>query len=85
VKTPLNPPWTLEWLSDEVRAKLRSFGLASPPHHHGELEFKLMEAAACPHCGSKDTVMDSVFGPTLCQSIHYRRACRQSFQCFKPL
>ena len=85
VKTSLNPPWTSEWLSDEVRAKLRAFGLAPPPHHHGDLAIKLMEAVACPHCGSKDTVMDNAFGPTLCQSIHYCRACQQSFQRFKPL
>jgi ring-1,2-phenylacetyl-CoA epoxidase subunit PaaD len=68
-----------------VRAKLRAFGLAPPPRHHGDLEIKLVEAVECPHCGSKDTVMDNAFGPTLCQSIHYCRACRQSFQRFKPL
>ena len=52
VKTSLNPPWTSEWLSDEVRAKLCDFGLAPPPHHHGDLEIKLMEAVECPFCGS---------------------------------
>jgi ring-1,2-phenylacetyl-CoA epoxidase subunit PaaD len=85
VRTSLNPPWTSEWLSDEVRSKLRQFGLAPPPHHGGDIELALQEAVACPHCGSKDTVLDNAFGPTLCQSLHYCHACRQSFQRFKPL
>ena len=85
VRTSLNPPWTSEWLSDEVRAKINQFGIAPPPHHQGDLEIKLLEAVACPYCGSKDTVMDNAFGPTLCQSLHYCRSCQQSFQRFKPL
>ncbi len=85
VHTSLNPPWTSEWLSEEVRAKISQFGIAPPPHHVGDIEIKLMEAVACPYCGSKDTAMDNLFGPTLCQSLHYCRTCRQSFQRFKPL
>ncbi len=85
VRTSLNPPWTSEWLSEEVRAKLNCFGIAPPPHHTGDLEIKLMEAVTCPYCGSRDTVMDNPFGPTLCQSLHYCRSCQQSFQRFKPL
>ncbi len=85
IRTTLNPPWTSEWLSDEVRSKLRQFGLAPPPHHSGDIELALQEVVTCPHCGSQDTLLDSPFGPTLCQSLHYCRTCRQSFQRFKPL
>jgi ring-1,2-phenylacetyl-CoA epoxidase subunit PaaD len=85
VRTSLNPPWTSEWLSDEVRSKLQRFGLAPPPHHTGNIEIALMEVVACPHCGSKDTVLDNPFGPTLCRSLHYCHSCRQSFERFKPL
>ncbi len=85
VRTSLNPPWTSEWLSAEVRAKINQFGIAPPPHHTGDIELKLNEAVACPYCGSHDTMLDNLFGPTLCQSLHYCRACRQSFQRFKPL
>ena len=90
VHTSLNPPWTSEWLSDEARAKLRDFGLAPPPKlaqtiQPVQLDIVLREAVECPYCGSKDTVMDNAFGPTLCQSLHYCRSCRQSFQRFKPL
>jgi ring-1,2-phenylacetyl-CoA epoxidase subunit PaaD len=85
VRTALNPPWTSEWLSDEVRAKLKTFGLAPPPHHMGDVTIALTEVVECPYCGSKDTVLENSFGPTLCRSIHYCNACRQSFERFKPL
>ncbi len=85
VRTSLNPPWTSEWLSEEVRAKINQFGIAPPPHHTGDIEIKLTEVVTCPYCGSKDTMLDNLFGPTLCQSLHYCRSCRQSFQRFKPL
>lgn len=85
VRTALNPPWTSDWISDEARSKLRQFGLAPPPRHTGQIEIALLEAVTCPHCGSKDTVLDNAFGPTLCQALYYCRACRQSFQRFKPL
>ena len=85
IRTVLNPPWTTEWLSDDVRAKLKQFGLAPPPRHSGDIELALLEDVTCPHCGSKDTLLDNAFGPTLCQSLHYCHTCRQSFQRFKPL
>ncbi len=85
VRTVLNPPWTSEWLSDETRAKLKAFGLAPPPRHTGSIDLVLMDVVACPHCGSNDTLLENSFGPTLCRSIHYCRACRQSFERFKPL
>lgn len=85
IRTVLNPPWTSEWLSDEVRSKLKRFGLAPPPRHTGDIELALSEVVACPQCGSHATVLDNAFGPTLCQSLHYCQACRQSFQRFKPL
>ena len=85
VRTSLHPPWTSEWIGDEARAKLKAFGLAPPPHHDGNFDIVLMEVVECPYCGSNDTAMENPFGPTLCRSIHYCRACRQSFERFKPL
>src|SRR5512135_304595 len=46
VRTSLNPSWTSEWLSDEVRSKLKRFGLAPPPHHAGDIELALQEVVA---------------------------------------
>ena len=38
-----------------------------------------------PHCGSSNTDMRSMFGSTLCRSIHYCKDCKQGFERFKPL
>ncbi len=87
VRTSINPPWTSEWLSDEVRLKLKQFGLAPPPRliDQPDLEIALMAAVECPYCGSKNTSMENSFGPTLCRSIHYCHNCHQSFERFKPM
>jgi ring-1,2-phenylacetyl-CoA epoxidase subunit PaaD len=87
VRTSLNPPWTSEWLSDEVRSKIKSIGLAPPPRltNQPDLEIALMEVVACPFCGSKNTSLENAFGPTLCKSMHYCRNCHQSFERFKPM
>ena len=85
VRTSLNPPWTSEWISSTARAKLHSIGISPPPHHSGTFDIPLLAASTCPHCGSTDTVLDNVFGPTLCRSMHYCNNCRQSFEQFKPL
>src|SRR5512140_2087025 len=68
VRTSLNPPWTAEWLSDEVRSKIKSIGLAPPPrlNNQPDLEIALMEVVDCPFCGSKNTTLENSFGPTLC-------------------
>lgn len=85
VKTSLNPPWTTAWINESARAKLKDFGLAPPPYHTGHIDITLLELATCPHCGSTDTTLDSMFGPTPCRALHYCNACRQSFEQFKPL
>ena len=42
------------------------------------------EGTRCPFCGSRDTALESAFGPTLCRATHYCRACRNPFEAFKP-
>lgn len=34
----------------------------------------------CPYCDSTDTVQESEQGTSLCRSIHFCRACDQSFE-----
>lgn len=85
VRTTLNPPWTSEWIRDSARARLKSIGLAPPPHHAGTFDIALIEAASCPNCGSRDTTLDNLFGPTPCRSLFYCNSCQQSFEQFKPL
>jgi ring-1,2-phenylacetyl-CoA epoxidase subunit PaaD len=85
VRTVLSPPWTTEWIGEEARTKLQSFGLAPPPRHDGDFTLVLLDQVACPYCGSKDTSLRNSFGPTLCRAIFYCNACQQPFEQFKPL
>ena len=39
----------------------------------------------CPYCGSKDTRLENIFGPTPCRSIRYCASCRQPFEQFKTI
>ncbi len=69
-------PWTTERLTDDGRAGLRRAGIA-PPAAPADVR--------CPFCDAADSVMDSLFGPALCRSLHYCRTCRQPFEAFKPI
>ncbi len=42
-------------------------------------------AFRCPYCGSTDTKLENLFGPTPCRSIRYCDACRQPFEQFKTI
>ncbi len=71
------------------RDALRSHGLTPPGAGGGSVFVPLAaldppRAASCPFCGSGDTVLESAFGPTLCRTTHFCRACRNPFEAFKP-
>jgi len=69
-------PWTTERLTAGGRAGLRRAGIA-PPAEPADVR--------CPFCESASVSMDSAFGPALCRSLFYCRACRQPFEAFKPI
>lgn len=69
-------PWTTDRISADGLERLREVGIA-PPSEEG--------AARCPWCGSANVVLENLFGPTQCRSLHYCRACRQPFEGFKSL
>lgn len=68
-------PWTTERITDAGRAALRAAGFAPPPGDD--------LVAECPYCGSRETRMENLFGPTLCRAIYYCQDCRQPFEQFK--
>lgn len=80
---------TIAWSSDRISAHgkevLEKFGLGAPVQIEGILDMKQIETVACPHCGSNHTALVSVFGSTLCRSIHFCNDCKQGFERFKPL
>ncbi len=85
VNTVFDPPWTTERISEVGRRKLKEFGLAPPGRRCAGDSLPDIELVPCPHCDSTETDLESIFGPTLCRSIHYCRTCRQSFEHFKAV
>jgi ring-1,2-phenylacetyl-CoA epoxidase subunit PaaD len=85
VRFTLSPPWTTDCISERGREKLKSFGIAPPRPHGGQIELVLLEEAECPYCGSKNTELRSIFGPTSCRMMYYCHNCQQPFEQFKPL
>jgi ring-1,2-phenylacetyl-CoA epoxidase subunit PaaD len=69
------------------REKLRAAGLAPPAQRTAEkLDLvQLQRGFRCPYCGSAETKLENLFGPTPCRSIRYCESCRQPFEQFKTL
>jgi ring-1,2-phenylacetyl-CoA epoxidase subunit PaaD len=80
-------PWTSDRISPAGREKLRRSGFAPPPHLGTGRELPMLGEAPvlCPYCGSAQTTLENVFGPTQCRSIRHCAACRQPFEAFKPI
>jgi ring-1,2-phenylacetyl-CoA epoxidase subunit PaaD len=85
VETTFTPPWSTDMLDNDVKEKLRLFGIAPPPKNGEELIAVLVLPVACPFCNSQNTHLDSPFGATLCKQIFFCDDCRQSFERFKPI
>ncbi|OFY62283.1 MAG: phenylacetate-CoA oxygenase subunit PaaJ [Bacteroidetes bacterium RIFCSPLOWO2_02_FULL_36_8] len=80
-----NRTWNSNLISDKGRKILQEFGLTPPTRYEKTFEGSELEKVACPQCGSRNTILRSTFGSTLCRSIHYCYSCHQAFEHFKPL
>ena len=84
-------PWTSDRITAEGRRKLRESGFAPPaPAAAGEARplfatIGMRPTAACPWCGSHDTTLENLFGPTLCRTLFWCNRCRQPFEQFKAV
>ncbi len=85
VNVSFKKQWSSNNISEKGRKALKEFGLAPPPKHNRIVDLDILKNVNCPYCGSKDTTMNSPFGPTLCRSLHYCNSCKQAFEQFKPL
>ena len=80
--------WSTDRITPEGRAKLRASGFAPPaPRAAGTPTLVQLQSAAfrCPYCGSTDTKLENIFGPTPCRSLRYCSSCRQPFEQFKTI
>jgi ring-1,2-phenylacetyl-CoA epoxidase subunit PaaD len=80
--------WSTDRITPEGREKLRAAGLAPPaPRSAGAPALVQLQSNGfrCPYCGSRDTGLENIFGPTPCRSLRYCRGCRQPFEQFKTI
>jgi len=87
VRVVLDDSWSTDRITPEGRAKLRASGFAPPaPRSAQTLQLvELQRGFRCPYCGSTDTRLENLFGPTPCRSVRYCNACRQPFEQFKTI
>ena len=80
--------WSTDRITPAGREKLREHGFAPPaPREAGAPQLVQLQSNGfrCPYCGSRDTALENIFGPTPCRSLRYCRSCRQPFEQFKTI
>ena len=80
--------WSTDRITPAGREKLRASGFAPPALRElGGPKLVQLQSNAfrCPYCGSQDTALENIFGPTPCRSVRYCRSCRQPFEQFKTI
>jgi ring-1,2-phenylacetyl-CoA epoxidase subunit PaaD len=80
------------WSTDRITPEGREprGDAAAPPPTPRELGTPTLvqlqsNAFRCPYCGSNETTLENIFGPTPCRSLRYCRSCRQPFEQFKTI
>jgi ring-1,2-phenylacetyl-CoA epoxidase subunit PaaD len=88
VEVVLDDSWSTDRITPEGREKLRASGFA-PPAPRAVAAPTLVQLQTnvfrCPYCGSTDTRLENIFGPTPCRSLRYCASCRQPFEQFKTI
>jgi ring-1,2-phenylacetyl-CoA epoxidase subunit PaaD len=74
--------WSTDKITAAGREKLREAGFAPPAPRLLQLQSQVHK---CPYCGSTDTTLENIFGPTPCRSLRYCASCRQPFEQFKTI
>src|SRR6266567_1387922 len=80
--------WSTDRITPAGREKLREAGFAPPaPREASAPTLVQLQANVfrCPYCGSTETRLDNIFGPTPCRSLRYCESCRQPFEQFKTI
>jgi ring-1,2-phenylacetyl-CoA epoxidase subunit PaaD len=80
--------WSTDRITPAGREKLRAAGFAPPAPRAVEpptLVQLRSNAFRCPYCGSTETKLENLFGPTPCRSVRYCESCRQPFEQFKTI
>jgi ring-1,2-phenylacetyl-CoA epoxidase subunit PaaD len=88
VEVVTDDSWSTDRITAQGREKLRAAGFAPPaPRAAGTPSLVQLQSRVhrCPYCGSTETRLENIFGPTPCRSLRYCEACRQPFEQFKTI
>jgi ring-1,2-phenylacetyl-CoA epoxidase subunit PaaD len=84
----LDDSWSTDRITPAGREKLRASGFAPPAPREATAPTLLQlqsNAHRCPYCGSTETRLENIFGPTPCRSLRYCASCKQPFEQFKTI
>jgi ring-1,2-phenylacetyl-CoA epoxidase subunit PaaD len=79
----LSPAWSTDWMSEEGKEKLRTYGIAPPQYTTTNNPNEEDAVVPCPLCQSKDTRLISQFGSTACKALYKCNTCLEPFDYFK--
>ncbi len=77
--------WSTNMITENGIQMLKESNFALPGHVNGFVSVDSLFKVECPFCGSRDTRLQTPFGPTQCRAIHYCDKCMQAFEQFKPV
>lgn len=79
----LSPAWTTDWMTEEGKEKLKSYGIAPPISKTFDSEYLKSLPVPCPLCHAKKTKLISQFGSTACKALYQCENCGEPFDYFK--
>ena len=88
VEVVLDDSWSTDRITAAGREKLRAAGFAPPAPREASAPTLIQLQSSvfrCPYCGSTETKLENIFGPTPCRSLRYCETCRQPFEQFKTI
>jgi len=88
INVRLDDSWSTDRITPAGREKLRTSGFAPPaPREAAPPTLVQLQSNVhrCPYCGSTDTRLENIFGPTPCRSLRYCSSCKQPFEQFKTI
>jgi ring-1,2-phenylacetyl-CoA epoxidase subunit PaaD len=88
VEVVTDDSWKTDRITPAGREKLRAACFAPPaPRAAGAPTLVQLQRGVfrCPYCGSTETRLENIFGPTPCRSLRYCASCRQPFEQFKTI
>jgi ring-1,2-phenylacetyl-CoA epoxidase subunit PaaD len=82
IEMEVSPPWSTDWISEEGKEKLHTYGIAPPNGKAAEQQYE-GKPRSCPQCGSTATELISRYGATPCKASYKCLNCLEPFEYFK--